>query len=710
MPDRTFCTFLACGNSLTALNYGKVRKIFNSMPQIDLANIKTRLIGFGAVMTVGQVIASVLGGPGAEVAAGMIGGPIAVVGVSALSAIVSSLTGNLLASGIDQKMVDRLSKNKHILDNHDLTRAAGEAIGYILRSVARSTELKELAESKHLPDSEKTLNQLAEESITYWFNINTEITDSSSALKISEDQLSKIFSADDFDEVTGLTAEDWEIFVNGFAASEGKSFDGEIVQLAAQKLHTTFPQAFREVLKEDAVNGGQKFAGMVLNLHQIAIAELKDLGLQNREILDKLEAVASQQQICQVIVRLEYLEIGIRSDLGQIQDLLQRLVDTSAPKLPLPYECETIINEKVQDFTGRKFVFEAISRFLQDNPKGYFVLEADPGVGKSSIMAMCVLLLKRRCVVHFNSQSQGIVRAEQFLENACTQLIQGFKLNHPKLPENATRDGNFLSRLLGEVSAKLNGKKLIFVVDALDEVDFSLQGRGSNVLYLPDSLPDNVYFIVSKRPESLSMPANHQVFDLMQFSAESLKDVKAYIEKFTSHSSSIQDWINRQNLSREQFVTVVAEKSQNNFMYLRYVLNDINSGKYSDVSLQDLPRELEGYYEKHWARMEMAVKDKELRRRKLKVIYLLTKTRKPVSCDILADFAEEDALDVQEVLDDWEQFLRRSGDRSPDYSIYHASFQRFLHRKDVVQKAGVSLRDIETAISDNLWEDLYGDE
>ena len=85
MPDRTFCIFLACGNSPAALNYGKVRKIFNSMPQIDLANIKTRLIGFGAVMTVGQVIASVLGGPGAEVAAGMIGGPIAVVGVSALS-------------------------------------------------------------------------------------------------------------------------------------------------------------------------------------------------------------------------------------------------------------------------------------------------------------------------------------------------------------------------------------------------------------------------------------------------------------------------------------------------------------------------------------------------------------------------------------------------------------------------------------------------
>ena len=128
-------------------------------------------------MIVGQVISSVLGGLGADAAAGMIGGPIAVVGVSALSAIAASLAGDLVSADIGNKIVDRLAKNKHILDNHDLTRAAGEAIGYILKSVARSTELKELAESKHLPDPKKALNELAEESITYWLNINTEITE-----------------------------------------------------------------------------------------------------------------------------------------------------------------------------------------------------------------------------------------------------------------------------------------------------------------------------------------------------------------------------------------------------------------------------------------------------------------------------------------------------------------------------------------------------
>ncbi|TAD97275.1 MAG: ATP-binding protein [Oscillatoriales cyanobacterium] len=681
------------------------------MSLVDLANTKIRVIGCSAVMAIGQLISSAIANPGTQAAAGTIGGPIALGGISILAAIAAGVAGNLAANDIGNKMTERLGKNPNILDNHDLTKAAGEAIGYILREVAKSDELIAIAETKKLPYPEQALDELAEKTPQYWLDINTQTADLSRGLQISEEQLTKIFSADveEFDRVTGLTTADWATFLGEFAASEGKSLDAEIVEFVADKLYTTFPKAYREVLKLDAAKGGEKFAAMLLNLHQIALTELRALGLENGEILQKLEAVATQQQICQVMVKLEAIEIGIRDDLAQIQNLLERFVDTSAPRLPLPYECETIIQDRTQDFTGRRFVFVAIAEFLQNNRKGYFVLEADPGVGKSSIMAKLVLLLKRRCVAHFNSQSQGIVRAEQFLENACTQLIRGFQLNYPQLPENATRDGNFLSRLLGEVSAKLGGKKLIIVVDALDEVDSSLQGRGSNVLYLPDALPDNVYFIVSKQPKTLPLP-NHDVFDLMQYSAESLADVKVYIDKRTGNSASIQSWINRQNLQREQFVAAVAEKSQNNFMYLRYVLNDIDSGKYSDVNLQDLPRELEGYYDKHWARMEMAVKDKELRRRKLKVIYLLTKTRKPVCCDILADFAEEDALDVQEVLDDWEQFLRRSGDSPPDYSIYHASFQRFLHRIDVVQKAGVSLRDIETAISDNLWEDLYGDE
>jgi hypothetical protein len=84
---------------------------------------------------------------------------------------------------------------------------------------------------------------------------------------------------------------------------------------------------------------------------------------------------------------------------------------------------------------------------LQTNRQGYFVLEAEPGVGKSSIMAQSVLMMRRRCVTHFNSQSDGIVGAKTFLENADIQLIQGFRLSYkyPQLPENATPNGNSLA-------------------------------------------------------------------------------------------------------------------------------------------------------------------------------------------------------------------------------------------------------------------------
>ncbi|MEG4005553.1 ATP-binding protein [Microcoleus sp. Pol11C1] len=673
------------------------------MPLMDLANFKTRVIGCSAVMAIGQVISNAIANPATQAAAGMMGGPIAVGGVSILAAIASGIAGNIAANDLGNRMTERLSKNPRILDNHDLIKAAGEAIGYTLREVAKSDRLIAIAETKNLPYPETALCQLAEKTPEYWLDINTNTADLSRGLNISEDQLTKIFSADaeEFDRVTGLTTADWATFVNEFARREGKSFDAEIVEFVAGKLYATFPKAYREVLKLDAAKGGEKFAAMLLNLHQIALAELKDLGLQNGEILHKLEAVATGQQICQVMGKLEAIEIGIRSDLAQVQNLLERFVDTSAPRLPLPYECETIIADRTQDFTGRQFVFAAIAEFLQNNRKGYFVLEADPGVGKSSIMAKLVLLLKRRCVAHFNSQSQGIVRAEQFLENACTQLIRGYQLNYPQLPENATRDGNFLSRLLGEVSAKLGGKKLIVVVDALDEVDSSLQGRGSNVLYLPDALPDNVYFIVSKRRESLPLP-NHQDFDLMQYSTKSLADVNLYIDKRTSHSASIQSWINRQNLQREQFVAAVAEKSQYNFMYLRYVLNDIDSGKYSDVNLQDLPRELEGYYDKHWMQMMGRKEDDPLLEMRVKIIYVLSKAREAVSRGWIAKSVGETDFKVQQVLKKWESFLRQQQvDGEIRYSIYHNSFRDFLAKNETVQAAGIDVEKLNRQGMDN---------
>ncbi|MGL5060671.1 MAG: ATP-binding protein [Microcoleus sp.] len=672
---------------------------------INIASTKTRLLGCSAVYAVGQCISSaLLGGPAATMAAPILGGPVGVFGVGVLATIAASIVGNITAGELGNKLAQRVGKNADILKNGDLTAAAGEAISRLLEKIADSDEILAITERNNLRYPESDFKYLAQKTVDYWVKIDA-ATDTSATLHFTDDQLAKIFSPDPdrFVEVTGLTVRDWQDFLTDFAASEQKNLHPELIAHAAGKLHESFPKAFREVLKQDAETGGRQFAGMQLTLHRETLAELKSLGLQNGEVLQKLEALATREQICEVMARLRAIEIVIRAQLAQNRELMARFVDTAAPSLPIPLESETIIKDRIQDFTGRKFVFEAIRDFLQKNQKGYFVLEADPGVGKSSIMAALVLSLRRRCITHFNSRSDGIIEAKTFLENACLQLIQGCKLQdkYPQLPENATANGNFLGRLLNEASAKWGGKKLIFVVDALDEVDRTSQTKDSNVLYLPEVLPENVYFIVSKRRESLPMPVNHQVFDLMEYSAESLEDSQAYIAKRTANSASIQNWIASHNLTRQDFVAAVAEQSQNNFMYLRYVLNDIESGEYGDIALQDLPRELTGYYAKHWMQM-MGREDDPLLEMKVKIIYVISKAREAVSRGWIAKSVGEKDLKVQQVLKKWESFLRQQQvEGEIRYSIYHNSFRDFLAKDETVQSAGIDVEKLNRQGMDN---------
>src|SRR4028118_384419 len=304
------------------------------MSRRNLANFKTRVIGCSAVMAIGQVISYAIANPATQAAAGVMGGQHARGGVSILAVIAGDIATNIAANDLGNRMTQGLSKNPRILENHDLIEAAGEAIAYILREVASSDELIAIALSKNLPSPERAIGQLAEKTPEYWLDINTNTADLSRGLNISEDQLTLIFSADaeEFDRVTGLTTAEWATFLNEFARREGKSLDAEIVEFVADKLYATFPKAYCGLLKQDAAKGGEKFAAMLLNLHQIALAELKDLGLQNGEILQKLEAVATRQQICQVMGKLSAIEIGIRDELAQVRELLQTFIDTSADR------------------------------------------------------------------------------------------------------------------------------------------------------------------------------------------------------------------------------------------------------------------------------------------------------------------------------------------------------------------------------------------
>ena len=234
------------------------------------------------------------------------------------------------------------------------------------------------------------------------------------------------------------------------------------------------------------------------------------------------------------------------------------------------------------------------------------------------------------------------------------------------------------------------------------------------MLFLPPTLPDGVYFALTRRqiPLPFTVQAPQELLDLMQYQDEGLEDAKTYIRKLATTHAKLADWIAAQELDLDTFVIRLAELSEGNFMYLRYVIPDIEKGLYERLEIDRLPIGLGGYYEDHWQRMGMTAKP--LPRTKIRIVYVLAEARRTVSRRLIAHLASTDdmpidELAVQEVLDEWDEFLReQSEDGMTVYSVYHASFQDFLHRRDVVQAAGVTLKNINALIADNLWEDLFG--
>jgi hypothetical protein len=373
-----------------------------------------------------------------------------------------------------------------------------------------------------------------------------------------------------------------------------------------------------------------------------------------------------------------------------------------------PTAWRSFIAEKTDGFVGRDHVLAAIERFLRSRRCGYFVVVGDPGAGKSALLAEYVR--RTGCVAHFNVRSQGITQASQFVESVGSQVIARYGLAHPSLPPAAGRDGSFLAGVLEEAAPRdQQTQRLVIAVDALDEVDLASQTPGSNVLYLPATLPEGVFFVMTRRqqPLPLTVQAPYEVFDLLDYPEQNLRDATRYI-RAAAGRQRVRSWIESHRLSVDDFVQRLAERSETNFMYLRHVLPEIERGIYRDLTIEQLPVGLEGYYEDHWRRMGMAARP--LPRTKIKVVYLLAEIRQPATRRLLAEFAGEDELSVQEVLDEWDPFLREQrSDADTLFSLYHTSFRDFLHRKDVVRAAGVNLRDINAAIADDLYERLFGD-
>ena len=370
-------------------------------------------------------------------------------------------------------------------------------------------------------------------------------------------------------------------------------------------------------------------------------------------------------------------------------------------RYPYPPEFQSLIEEKIKSFCGRGFVFAKFEEFINANKKGYFIVKGHAGMGKSTIAAKYVI--EHQTICYFNVLVDGSNRPELFLASIRKQLINRYKLANVETAD--------LSTLLTEATAKLStNEKLIIVVDALDEVD---QKEGvENILYLPKTLPNNVYFFLTRRhfeptQERLYTEGlKKEYLDLTdsKYDQENQHDIQEYIRFCLNddpeHKDGLQTWIENKNISPDAFVQQLAAKSENNFMYLRYVLPAIAEGKYNDLNLNQLPQGLQDYYQTHWNRMKMNDSSKKM---KVMILFILVEIGTPISGEMMFDIVNEDECDVDDILNEWIEYLKpQTIDEDICYSIYHASFLDFLKAKREFNPTRRLFEEVNKRIADYL--------
>jgi WD40 repeat protein len=385
--------------------------------------------------------------------------------------------------------------------------------------------------------------------------------------------------------------------------------------------------------------------------------------------------------------------------------------------------------EHTSSFVGRDWVFERLDGFLS-GPERTFLLTGGPGTGKSTLAARLVEMSRgdEPAEGGFPHLGEGAITYAHFCRRGdlvsidplsfVKKLSERLALMYEPFRRAITDQGHTeihveqevtraeagaeiigigeLNIIIGSLSPRvafLNlvqtplealrasgmSDPLVILVDGLDEAlgfhseeSETLVGVLSEATDEPEDLTSNVKFILTSRPDQRVTRFFRPSLDLIRDAPPEVDDVRSYVKRRLEDSEALR-------IESEVLAQRIALASQGNFLYARYVVDELllHPDHYGGQELPDLPEELEGIYRRFLqlgpARNREAWE--ESYRPVLAVLAValgdgLTATQVASASDLDQDRADD-------ALADCLQFL--SG---PDvlgrYRIYHESFREFL--------------------------------
>lgn len=167
------------------------------------------------------------------------------------------------------------------------------------------------------------LEKIAAQAKNNWVKIAQQELTQQSYPQLREVNLDRFLTPEELQltQEGNLGTEDWESIFRrlNMAACKGGGFKlpSEVYSEVAELLHTTFPKALRETLKEDFASDGKAFAGLTLQLLTGMKAELGELRNSNAGI--------NVAELSQILEQFQQLETQLRGTVAQQQALFQQL-------------------------------------------------------------------------------------------------------------------------------------------------------------------------------------------------------------------------------------------------------------------------------------------------------------------------------------------------------------------------------------------------
>ncbi len=375
-----------------------------------------------------------------------------------------------------------------------------------------------------------------------------------------------------------------------------------------------------------------------------------------------------------------------------VTERLRAIIETSAEKIDIaaPEGASTtsweLLQERSEDLVGRVTEELQLLEFIAERARGFLIVEGDPGIGKTALLARIVHDLLGPKSAYGRSEDVG--RFATHLQDARLQVafhlcgadksslelsaIMSSLIN--QLPARGAATTAVASDLANAARATVEQTrgKLLLVIDGVDEAlvgrtDAERQSILGALLFEGERLPSNVFVLLGTRRGAVPRLRDPEVPTLtLELSGLPEREIRRLLFRVVS-KYDLED----------RHVEAVARVSAGNPLYIRMLAEDFSQGRLYLEDVDHLPLGIEGYFEKLLLRFASNRQWPALR----DTLLLLCVAHGPLTVAQIADIAQLPPASVEGAVDYELVALLSEGEtpeRVPTFQLFHAKFREFL--------------------------------